>query len=467
MKMSKGTHRKIRFLDGLFYVLFVAIIGMLGYVAQKYQYQADWTFGNRNSLSPTTVQILKKLQQPLTFAAYVPDDAAIRSEIRKRLVRYQKYKPDTVIEMVNPELEPERAREDGIRYQGQVLVRLGERAEVIESLSESTIANVLQRLSRSGDNMVVFLEGHDERDPFSRKSSGMSRLTDVLKKRGFRIQPHNLVRTQSLPVNTQLLVIASPQKDLLPGEATIIVNYLQQGGNLLWLHEPGSLHGLEPVEAELGLLIDEGTLVDANQQLRDLLGIKHPAVVPVVDYNGAEISKNLNTQTLFPFATAINRDESQQNDWHYEDFLLSLPTSWLEVDKLEGNVSFDEEAGDKPGPLPIGVSMTRQSSQSSEEGAETDTSSPGKQQRAVVVGDSDFMLNAFVGQVGNMDLSIAIFNWLVEDDALLDVKARNAPDTRLDIKPAWLYSIGMLFLIVLPLLFVLMGLVIWYRRRKR
>lgn len=463
MKMSKGTHVKIGVLDALFYVLFVVIIGMLGYVAQKYQYQADWTFGNRNTLSTTTQQLLSRLQQPLSFVAYVPDDPAMHREIRKRIAKYQKFKPDIVVEMVNPELEPQRAKEDGIRYQGQVLVRLGERSEVVESLSEAVLANALQRLSRSGEKLVVFLEGHEERDPFAKQSSGMSRLTDVLKKRGFRIQPHNLVRTQSMPDNTQLLVIASPQKDLLPGEVSILQQYLEQGGNLLWLHEPGSLHGLEPIEAELGLLIDDGTLVDANKQLRDLLGIKHPAVIPVVDYNGAQISKDLNTQTIFPLATSINRDESQNNNWQYEDFLLSLPTSWLEIDKLEGNVSFDEDAGDKPGPLPIGVSMTREL----EKVTNTEKLHGNQQQRVVVVGDSDFMLNAFVGQVGNMDLSTAIFNWLVADDDLVVIKAKVAPDTRLDLKPAWLYSLGMLFLIILPLLFITVGLIIWYRRRKR
>ncbi len=464
MKMSKSSHLKIGLLDGIFYILFVGVIGMLGYVAQTYQYEADWTFGNRNTLTPATQQLLKTTShQPLSFVVYVPDDPAMHTEIRKRIAKYQKFKKDISLEIVNPELYPQRAKQDGIQYQGQVLVQLGDRSEVVESLAESVLATTLQRLSRREDKQVVFLEGHEERNPFGTQSTGMSQLTNMLKRRGFVIQPHHLVRTQKLPDNTHLLVVASPQKDLLPGEVAILQRYIEQGGNLLWLHEPGSLHGLEPIEAELGLLIDDGTLVDANEQLRELLGIKHPAVIPVVDYNNAEISKDMELQTLFPFATSINRDESQESKWHYEDFLLSLPTSWLEVDELKGDVRFEEDSGDKPGPLPVGVSITRSLPPRGTE----DEKKQSKEQRIVVVGDSDFMLNAFIGQVGNLDLSMAIFNWLVEDDELIAIKTIGAPDTRLDLKPVWLYSLGLVFLIILPLLLVLTGIIIWYQRRRR
>jgi hypothetical protein len=319
----------------------------------------------------------------------------------------------------------------------------------------------------------VFLEGHEERQPFAAQSTGMSQLANLLKNSGFNIQPHNLVRTQGLPENTSMLVIAAPKQDLLEGEVAIVKKYLEQGGSLLWLHEPGALHGLGVIEELLGLKIDEGTLVDANEQLRDLLGIKHPAVIPVVDYNGAEVSKQMTQQTLFPFATSINRDEELESNWNYEDFLLSLPTSWLEVDELAGNVVFESDTGDKPGPLVIGVSLSRSLKQQpeaevgTENESETNEQKQDKQQRIVVVGDSDFMTNAFVGHVGNLDLSTAIFNWLAADDNLVAIKATGAPDTRLNLKPVWLYSLGLLFLIVLPLLLVLTGVAIWYRRRKK
>lgn len=459
MKMTRLAHLKIGFLNTLFYVFFIIIIGMLGYLAQKHQYTADWTFGNRNTLTESSQSLLSQLPAPLEFIAYIPDDPYLKGDLEKRVSKYRAFKADTSIEFVNPELEPERAQQDGIKHQGQLVVKLGDRQEVVQSIDESTIANVLQRLSRHEDRFVTFIEGHEERNPFGQESSGLSALSEVLTRKGFYLQPHNLIRTQSIPQNSAFIVIASPQKAYLPGEVELIREYIAKGGSVLWLHEPGDLKGLSSLEQDLGLVIHEGTIVDANEELHSMLGIQHPAVIPVIDYNHSSITRNLKVQTLFPFATVIERDESTNSDWHYEDFLMTLPTSWLETDAIEGNVAYEEETGDKPGPLSIGMTMEHQ--------YRAENSDAAALQRVAVIGDSDFMLNAFIGQGGNKDLAIAIFDWMATDDELISIKANSAPDTRLEIADKTLYSLAILFLAVLPLSFLILGVAIWMRRRQR
>jgi len=444
----------------IFYILFLSLLAVIAYVSREHVAVIDWTAAQRNTLSETSQQILAQIKEPIKFTAYVPDDPRLHDRVKQRLKKYMRAKKDVSLDFVNPELQIKQAKAEGIEHQGQVSIRVGERHAVIPSLTEASIATVLQRLSRANDQHVVFLEGHKERSPLDDKSSGMSQLATVLKSRGFSFQPHHLLRTQDIPEKTQLLVIASPQKDYTEGEVAIISRYLKQGGNLLWLHEPGGLQGLNQLEAQLGLLIDEGTLVDANVALREVLGIKHPAVIPVIDYNNSAISGKLDMHTLFPLATSIERDDSSNEGWRYEAFLQSGLTSWLELDELTGDVSFDSESGDKAGPLTIGMSMQRQFNPT-EEGLEP------KMQRIVVVGDSDFMLNAFVGHVANMDLSLSIFNWLVGDDQLIAIKATTARDTRLNLSPTILYIMGLTFLIGLPLGLMLIGGIIWRIRRRR
>ena len=111
----------------------------------------------------------------------------------------------------------------------------------MDSASEETIGNAIQRMSRGGERLVVFLEGHGERNPLADESTGMSQLVANLQRNGFKIQPHNLVRTQSIPQNASFAVIAAPQQDLLPGEVDVLKKYVEQGGNLLWLQDPGGL----------------------------------------------------------------------------------------------------------------------------------------------------------------------------------------------------------------------------------
>ncbi len=469
MKMSKKAHRWIGVQNAVFYALFVVVIGLLGYIGYQFKLEADWTFGNRNSLSQPTQALLKTLDKPLKFIAYIPDNPGLKDTLSKIVNKYQRVKADTTLEFVNPDLDPVRAKQDGIDSAGQLAIHLGDKSEVVSETGEDIIANAIQRMSRGGERLTVFLEGHGERNPLSSESKGMSQLATALQRNGFTVQPHNLIRTQSIPQNAAFVVIASPQQDLLPGEVDVLKRYVEQGGNLLWLQDPGGLHGLQGLEELLGVQVYDGTIIDANEALQMLLGINHPAVVPVVDYGRSEIVQKLDgVQTLFPFATMVSRDPLAGDKegalvWQADEFLNTLPTSWLETSgTLEGAVKFDEGSGDQAGPLPIGIALTR-----TLDGDESKPDSKSRQQRVVVVGDSDFMLNSFVGHGANLDLATNIFNWLSADDKLLEVPLNRAPDTQMDMSETTGFVLGSFFLFILPIGLLLAGVIIWWRRRKR
>lgn len=465
--MSKYSHTALRFQNVIFTILLLVVIGLLAWLGKTYHTDFDFTRSQQNSLHPSTQKLLKKLDKPLELIAYIPDDATIHTALKKRINKYIKIKKDTSLEIVNPDLSPDRAKADGIQFSGQLLIKLGDKSEIVSSVDEQTVINVLQRLSRDKPRLAVFLEGHGERKPLEENSNGMSKLVNVLEAQGFNIQPHNLIRTQNIPSDATFVVIAAPQKDYLEAEVIIISDYLKQGGNLLWMQEPGGLFGLDDIEQQLGLVINEGTMLDANQALQDMLGIKHPAAIAIIDYGESALTKDLTAHTIFPFATAISRDEESENaetdteqgsddKWKYQPLLTTLPTSWLESGEIQGDVKFDDEA-DKPGPLDIATSLTRPN--------KSDENAP--EQRIIVMGDSNFMLNNFIGQGSNLTLATNIFNWLGADDELLSITPISSPDTKLEL-PGWaLYSMALFFLLVLPIGLLLVGTIRWLRRRKR
>lgn len=478
MKMTRKVHRFIQVQNVLFYLLLVVAIGLLAYLSREYVYRADWTFGQRNSLTQASTTLLNGIDEPLKFIVYVPDDNALREKLRKLIGKYQQVKPEVELEFVNPDLDPVRAKQDGIGYTGQIVIRLGGRSEIIESTSEQVIANTLKRMSRGSERLVVFLEGHDERDPLAEHSSGMSQLVKSLERSGFNIQPHSLVRSQSVPDNARFLVIAAPQKELLDGEVEVITRYVEQGGNLVWLKDPGDPDSLSPLAELLGIQFGEGTIVDANEQLHDLLGIDHPAVVPVVDYGRSPLAEKLTgSQSLFPFSTRIARlPEYVGNslDWKVDEFLNSLPNSWMETAPIDGEIAYTEADGDELGPLVLGMAFTRlldspesDADQSAPATADEVNASSERQQRIVVIGDSDFMLNAFIGKGVNLDLATNIFNWLADDDDLLNIRNISAPDTGLELDERVSLALAVFFLLALPLGLILTGVIIWVRRRRR
>lgn len=477
MKTNK-SHIALRIQNVIFYVLFLVIIGLLAWVGKTYHKGFDATKSQRNSLSQTTQQLLKKIDKPIYLTAYVPDDAVVHANLKQLVDKYKKHNDNIKLEIINPDLDPARAKQDGIDYSGQLLVKLGEKSEKVNSVDEQTMLDVLQRLSRTEARLVVFIEGHGERSPLISTSNGMSDLAKVLEQKGFLLQPHNILRTQSLPENVSFVVLAAPQKDFLEGEVAIISDYLKKGGNFLWLHEPGGLLGLDNIEQQLGLEINEGTLLDANQALQEMLGIQHPAAIAIIDYGKSDLTNKLSAHTLFPFATPIERDESlKEKDskserkiagWQYQSLLTTLPTSWMESGDIQGNVKFDDDA-DKPGPLDIALAMTRDvdsSDSAPETSSEENKTKKPVEQRVLVVGDSDFMLNSYIGQGSNLELASNIFNWLSVDDDLLSIKAKVAPGTKLNLSTAGRIGLAGLWL-GLPLLLLLVGTLRWHKRRKR
>ena len=231
------SHFALRIQNIIFTLLFLLVIGLLAYVGKTYNKRFDVTQSQRNSLSETMQTMLKKLDKPLEITAYVPDDAVVRSSIKQLIEKYQVHHKEIKLEFVNPDLNPTRAQEDGIAYSGQLLLKYNGKSEAINSVDEQNVLNVLQRLSREKARIVIFIEGHEEASPLVDKSNGMSKLADVLEKKGFNLQPHNILRTQSIPDNASFVVIAAPKRAYLEAEVELITKYIEQGGNLLWLHD--------------------------------------------------------------------------------------------------------------------------------------------------------------------------------------------------------------------------------------
>ena len=88
------------------------------------------------------------------------------------------------------------------------------------------------------------------------------------------------------------------------------------------------------------------------------------------------------------------------------------------------------------------------------------------EQRIIVIGDGDFLSNAYLGSGANLALALNIFNWLANDETLIDIPVRNAPDQDFELShtSAVLIRIGTMF--GLPALLLGTGYFIWRRRRR-
>jgi len=446
-------------------LLILCLTGLLAWLSVRYQTQMDWTQSGRHTLSHASQEVLNQVDGPVEITAYAREDAALRQAVKKIVGRYQRLKPDIKLHFVNPDTHPDEVRQLGVNKEGLLfflLLRYQERSEIVKTVSEEEFTNALQRLARGSRHWLAFVEGHGERNPFGKANYDLSIWTTQLESRGFKIQPLNLAEVQLIPSNTKVLVIASPTIDLLPGEIAIIVEYLLRGGNILWLADPGGLHGLEPLADQLSIEIPSGVVIDFVAG--SLIGIDDPTIVLITPrlYPDHAVTKAFNYTTFFPTTSSINARDNEQ--WNKSSLLTSANHTWLETGVLEGEIEYNEDS-DLIGPLDIGISLERELEREIE--SESGEVFASIQQRIIVIGDGDFLSNTYVGNSGNLDFGIRLINWLSNDDDFISIPIKTINDAHLELSLLASGIIAFGFFLVLPLLFLGTGLTVWWRRKKQ
>ena len=436
--------------------LLLILAVLLAWLSTRYVYVADWTQNGRHGLSEVSIETLNKMDETLEITAYAREQEVLRDAIKKFVARYQRKKDDIVLHFVNPDAVPDEVRNMAISVNGELVLRYAGRSEHVRSASEQEFTNALQRLLRGTERWLVFVEGHGERSPLGKANHDLSLWAQQLNQRGFRLQPLNLSDTSSIPDNTSALILAGPAVSYLQGEVELILSYLNKGGNLLWLHDPGELYGLEAIAEFLDIEFPQGAVIDFAGQL---IGINDPTIALVTNrlYGEHPALEGMDLTTLFPKSTAIATRANSQ--WQPKMLLSTGDHTWQETGELKGEVSLDEDS-DMPGPLPIGLSLQREIEQANQ------TEKAMKQQRVVVVGDGDFLANTYVGNSGNMELGIRLMNWLSDDDEFLDIPGTTAIDAQFEMDSTVAGFLGVFFVFVLPPALSVIGMLIWWRRRK-
>jgi gliding motility-associatede transport system auxiliary component len=457
MFITAKTRLQSRLNSIVMFFLLMVVLGLLAWLSQKHAVEYDWTSNGRHTLSEASRDLLAQMSDPIEITSYARENALLRDAVKKLIGKYQRHKSDIVLHFVNPDAVPDEVRNLGITVDGELIIRYQDRSQHVTSDEEQVFTNALQRLARNQERWVVFVEGHGERHALREANHDLSEWVKQLLNKGYRAQPINLSEVQTIPDNTGILIIAGPRIDYLPGELEIILNYINSGGNLLWLHEPGPLYKLEALAEMLSIKFHPGAVIDSAGQL---IGINDPTIALVTSslYTPHPITEGFDFTTLFPMAGAIEIQESDK--WIITPILNTGDHTWNETNKLEGAVEFNEDS-DTLGPLTIGLSLERDVEIEDDDGLVT------KQQRIVVTADGDFLSNTYLANSGNNELGTRIINWLSSDDEFISIPPNIATDTKLNISPTALGIIGIGFLFVLPAALVVIGITIGLRRKKK
>lgn len=431
-----------------FHLLMVVVLVLSAWLSGHYAWQWDWSRHGGNSLNPSSIAVLKRLSGPLEVTAYAPDNTTLRDHIRRFVGRYQYHKPDLRLDFVDPLRAPDTARRQGISLAGELRLVYNGREERLQRLDEEQFSNALLRLNKDRERWVAALGGHGERDLLGQANHDLGNFGLALVQKGYQVVGLDLASTPSPPDNTSLLVIATPQHPFLPGEIERLRAFLDKGGNLLLMSDPETAASESLIAALTGIAQLPGTVVDAAA---GELGIDTPAVALVPAYPDHPATRQFKLLSLFPQAAALT-PPPEGTPWQATPLLRTLERSWNETGPLRGEIERNPLAGEEAGPLVIGYALSRRQG--------------GREQRLLVTGDGDFLANSYLNNAGNLDLGLALVRWLTGDDPMLEIPTSPADDRELLLSKGMALVLSLGWLVALPLLLLLSGgLMAWRRNR--
>lgn len=431
----------------LFVLLLLSISGGLYYFTSRAPLQRDITLNANNSLEAASIAVLNKISSPVNVTVYATlQDAKlgdIRKIIREFIAQYQRYKPNIKLRFIDPEKEAEKARLAHIQLNGEMVIEYLGRSEHLTQINEQTFTSTLLRLAHTSKQTVMYLTGHGERKLDGHANQDLGLLFGAkLKENGFKINSLNLAIAQDVPSNTRILLITQPQVDLLPGEINKLLHYVARGGNLLWLIDPGPLHGLDRLAETLDLSLPPGVVIDPSAT-----DMNAPSTWSLgANYPPHAITNGFNLITAYPAARPLLWDDD--TSWTDHVLLDVAPQGWVST---TSNLVFDKQH-DTPGPAIIALALSRNIND--------------VDQRIVVVGNGAFLSNSYAGNGGNVDLGINMINWLANDEQLITIQPRASKDSHIMLSKMQLTIISVLFLIVFPLILAGFGSYLWWIRRR-
>jgi ABC-type uncharacterized transport system involved in gliding motility auxiliary subunit len=464
----------------------LAILGFVNYLVYRHGKRWDLTKNQRYSLSDQTRKILEGLKQDVTVWYFqrstAPDIAAGQDNMKS----YQAASPRIKVQFVDPLQNPGRAQEYDARGPWPVLVvERGAKREKVNNDSEQDITNALIKVTRDTRKTVCFAEGEGERDIDDTGDRGLSGLKAALGKSQYETQKVLLVREARVPPACTVLVVAGPERDLLPQVADPVRAWVRQGGKALFLVEPE----MQVETPQLTALLKEWNLMAGRDVVVDVSGMGQlfgtgPITPIVAQYPFHEITKDFRVMTAFHTARSVQAGKETVEGVTAQNLLETSAASWAESDLALKEPIEMNEGKDLKGPVALGaVATIPAAAPSSPEPASPAPSaaspapSPGPspspegepdkpaEARVVAIGDADFASNQLLGFQGNQDFLLNTVAWLAQDADLISIRPKEPDDQRLFLTQQQQQNVSWLALVVLPGLFVVLGVASWWRRR--
>jgi ABC-type uncharacterized transport system involved in gliding motility auxiliary subunit len=440
----------------IYILVVIAVVVVANILADRYNKSFDATSNKRYSLSNQTAKIVKGLKQDATITYF--DQSARFRDGKDLLDQYANLSPKVRVEYVDPDKNPQFAREAGIRSLGTAVVQVGAKKEEAKSMTEEGITGAFIRDLKSNTRTVCFVTGSGEHQGDDHDREGLSGFKDLLAKDNYESRTINLLQKADVPSDCTTLVVAGPTRNYEQPEVDAIKKYVEDGGRALLMLDPPLKLGrseiadndtLTSLLQSWGVTLSKDLILDLNP-IGQLAGLG-PQVALVTSYSSQPIVNEMKgTATGFPLVRSM---EIKNTDKTSVEKLFDSSSSSLATNNLSSASVNVNDPKNKKGPLTIAAAGTYNTGKENSQG------------RFVVVGSSSWAANRFINFNGNNDLALNAINWLASDEDLISIRPKPQEDRRITMTRAQLNLVRVTSQFVLPLVVVFAGVSVWWKRR--
>jgi ABC-type uncharacterized transport system involved in gliding motility auxiliary subunit len=462
------TGRRSKFSTGntVMAFVFVGIILLVNAISIQYNARYDITELSQFTLTSQTKEVLTKMDIPVdVICFFTPNDPygmGLDTYATSLLDEYKTYTDLLTVKVVDPDEHPDEAKKyniseyQSIVFESEIGSRIVSPLDIVKTSggqisgieAENPFTSAILEVTGQVQKKIYFLTGHNEASITGEYSYARQALLDNL----FKVETLDLMATQAVPDDCSVLVIAAPRQNFTALEYKIIKDYIDNKGTVFIMVNPGAPDDIKTLISGYYMDIEEGVLIDPSAYYSTMDN-------PIVPRTQNEFGY---TEIYFPGAAAITPSDNYPDDIILAPLFYSSAYSWMERNfdptvKPEFNESI-ETLGSRA----IGVYMMKQPPETLEDG----TIPEGVDYtRIIVVGDSDFASNQHFYNSYNGYQLLSIFEYLTSGEQIISIERKILPYRSLVVTPEEETFIRVASIGLLPLLVIVAGAVIWWRRR--
>ena len=453
------------------------IVCGLNYVISRHPIRFDLTANKFYTLSEQTTSTLKKLKQDVNVTLFTSSkrSSAEVQRAQQLLEEYSKSSSRFHFKAIDVDKDPTQAKRLGIHEYNTVVFESGDnRKDVLQRdyvtyplqgsrpvpkfQGEGAFTSALIKMSDTTHPIVYFIQGHGEKDLNDPQSDGFNVFNDMLQKQNYTTKTLNILTLSNgkIPEDAAVLAVIGPTKPFQSGEVDMMRNYLQNGGKLVLCVDPQKSTGLDLLLKDFGIKLGNDLVVDPTRCIYPNPGMVIPQIMyhPIVEKLSEE-----HVDTFMPFCRSVQKVDAILKNVTQTVFLQTTDKGWGVTNMKEKRLAFHPGV-DLKGRAPIAMACEWVPS-----GATT-AKAPDMKTRLVVYGGTSFITNQFVQQMGNLDLGLNAFNWVAMQENKISIHPKEEDARVMNLSNVAANAITYLTVWIMPLSILVIGGLIWYRRRS-